>query len=110
MIDVAITIPPFNISGQIAVIQRYTDLANPGWLEPVKVLYGGMANIAWVLIALFTIGIVFIRTGSPTALAYVTLLFAALFVAFVPGLGMKILYLVVVLTVAAALYLVFGRE
>lgn len=106
----AITIPPFNISGQMAVIERYTDLANPGWIYPVQALYGGMANIAWILVALFTIGIVFIRTNSPTALAFVTLLFAALFVAFVPGMGLKIMYLVVVLTVAAAFYLVFGRD
>ena len=99
-------IPPIDLTKQMEVIQNYIS----SWIYPVQALYGGFASVAWILVALFTIGIVFIRTNSTSALAYITLLFAALFVAFVPGLGLKIMYLVVVLTVAAAFYLVFGRE
>ena len=105
-----ITIPPFNLTSQISVIQRYSDLSNPGWLEPVRTLYGGMAPLLWILIILFTLGIVYIRTESPSAMAYTVLLFSALFVIYIPGFGLKIAYLIVILTVAGMFYYVFGRE
>jgi len=106
----AITIPPFNLTSQIDVIQRYTDINNPGWLEPVKVLYGRMAPLMWILVILFTLGIVYIRTESPAAMAYTVLLFSALFVVYIPSFGLKIAYLIVILTVAGMFYYVFGRE
>ena len=106
-----------NLTQQINVLNNFTkipanlsDIQQAGWFYPVYALYSPMKDVAWLLLIAFTLGIVFIRTNSLPAMAFVTLLLCGLVITFVPSLGAKIAYIVVIFTIAGTLWLVFGRR
>lgn len=106
-----------NFTEQLNTLQNFTnlptnmsDLAQAGWLAPVVKLYSPMADVAWLLFIAFTLGIVYIRTNSLPAMAFVTLLLSGLIITFVPAIGAKIAYIVAIFCIAGTLWLVFGRR
>jgi len=105
-----ITLPAFNISDKMAVIQRYTDLANPGWIEPVLYVFNPLKDWGMLMVILFTMGITYIRTNNLAALAFTMLLFSGLVMAYVPTLGAKLAYLIIIFTFAGVLYRIFGKR
>ena len=83
--------------------------ANAGWVKPLQV-FAQLGDAAWIIVAVFTIGIVYIRTNSVAAMSFVVLLFTTLFIAYVPSVVGKVLYAFVVFMFAAVLWIVFGKK
>jgi len=115
MSGIEIVLP--NFTEQLNSLQNFTylptnvsDIAQAGWLYPVVQLYSPMADVAWLLFIAFTLGIVYIRTNSLPAMAFTALLLSGLVMTFIPSLGAKIAYIVVIFCIAGTLWLVFGRR
>ena len=113
--SINITLPNFTV--QINSLHNFTylpsnvsEIAKAGWLYPVISMYGPMADVAWLLFIAFTLGIVYIRTNSLPAMAFVALLLSGLVMTFIPSLGAKIAYIVVIFCIAGTLWIVFGRR
>lgn len=106
-----------NLTKQLEALNNFTkvptnlsNIQQAGWFYPVYALYSPIQDIAWLLLIAFTLGIVYIRTNSLPAMAFVTLLLCGLVITFVPSLGAKIAYIIAIFTIAGTLWIIFGRR
>jgi len=106
----SITVADINLTEQLEVIRRYTNMSDPGWLYPVKYAWEGIKDVAFLLTIVFTMGIVYMRTDSPAALGFVTLFYICLIAVWVSPLGLKIAYIIAVLSIATMFYMLFGKR
>lgn len=102
-----INITPFNYSQQVNLIQNLTNLTKGGPVLIVQQFIQPIDYFFTVIVLLLTVGITYIKTQSPAAVAYVTLLLSALFATFVPHTTLKIAYILLVFAMAAMLYAIY---
>lgn len=108
-----LTLPDFNFTEQINVIENFSDLEQ-GALYPAIWMWGGMQDIALMFVIVFTISIAYIRTDVHSPVAFITLLLTAVLV-YIGVLGeaslvMKFAYVVAMMSLAAVIYVVFGKR
>ena len=85
-------------------------MLNGQWYLPAEKTFGGIAEFALIVFAFATIAFVQVKTDNVVAIAFVALFFAGISAMFMPTIALKILYVVAVFALAAALYIIFGRR
>lgn len=106
-------LPDLNLTEQMNTIKSFSDLKE-GALYPAVWMWGGMQDIVLMFVMVFTISIAYIRTDVHSPITFVTLLLTTILV-YIGVLGessiiMKFAYVVAVMSLAAVIYLVFGRR
>ena len=101
-----------NMTEPLNSVMNFTgnNTSQAGWFKPVVWTYGDMSDISWLLVTVFTMSIVYIRTNNLPAMAFVALFFSALFMVYMPSLVAKFIYVGLIFIVGGVLWLVFGRK
>lgn len=81
-----------------------------GWYMVAVYAFAPFQEIVFPLLYTFVFGISFIRTRNIATCVFMTLLFTALYVVFVPFWMMKIIYILSAVMIGGVLWMVFGRK